>query len=763
MKKAAVTIALLFVLIFLNYNFLYAATTIYERKKEEKISSGVTLYNYEVFNEKGWNNINILEVSIKDNNTKLGLLTPDTGLNKFQTVLQMANKNNIIAAINGDFFAGNSKNGNTIGFSVSEGELFTSTYYENKTKNTFASFVLDEDENVWIDYFTNEIEFKKTRGNESIDISEINKIPLNFDKPLVYTKKWGEKLEPIVSELPLTIIVVEEDKIEEVTSESKEIEIPEDGFVVVGYGVSAEYLKNNFEKRDRVKLEIEMDLDIDEIKMAVSGGALLVEKGEIPSTFSANVSGVNPRTAIGISKDEKTVYLITVDGRQAQSMGMTQTELAEFLQSKNIYNAMNLDGGGSTTMVARKLGKELISPINLPSGGTLRLVTNAIGVYNTTNTSSLNGIKLETEENVFVGLKKKITVLGYDKYFNPVSIDLNDIKWSYEGVPIEVNKDVITAGSEAGTANITASIGKVKGTISIDVLSMPNEIVVTPKRTLISSGDTVKFSLIAKNKNGYYATLNDNEVEWKIVSGDGKIENMTYYPRTEGTTILSVSAGKAISYVLVEVGEDTNTRIPEDIRGEDEKQKPNTSSGDTFKIMVNDEKKEEKTLLDRLTNKKVDLLTSGDTDVMIFTSQNSGYKVEEKDEATFINLDVSSGGLRLTDASAWTKFQKDISKAKTKNVIVLMKGNLDSFTDAQERKLFIDVMYETRRDSNKNVWIICNGDYTGYSMERGVKYLFVNNSYIDKNNITEVIENTKYIVITIENNEMTYEIKRVHD
>ena len=57
---------------------------------------------------------------------------------------------------------------------------------------------------------------------------------------------------------------------------------------------------------------------------------------------------------------------------------MTQTELAEFLIEKDIYTALNLDGGGSTTMVAQKLGDTELSIINSPSSGVLRNVTNAL-------------------------------------------------------------------------------------------------------------------------------------------------------------------------------------------------------------------------------------------------------------------------------------------------------------------------------------------------------------------------------------------------
>jgi uncharacterized lipoprotein YddW (UPF0748 family) len=59
----------------------------------------------------------------------------------------------------------------------------------------------------------------------------------------------------------------------------------------------------------------------------------------------------HPRTFVGMSEDSSVLYLGTVDGRQASSIGMDFREMARFLRSIGAWNAVNLDGGGSTTMV----------------------------------------------------------------------------------------------------------------------------------------------------------------------------------------------------------------------------------------------------------------------------------------------------------------------------------------------------------------------------------------------------------------------------
>lgn len=432
MNKKLSLISLVIILFICLIPNTFAYTTLYEKTNEEKISSGVILKNYNTLSDKGWLDINILEVDLEDKHTSIGLLTSENGLNTFQTILEMAETDDSIAAINGDFFSGTSINGYTVGLSISEGELLTSSYNGNEIKDEFASFVLDEENSAFIDYFTNTITLKhKKDDNLSFKIADINRLSTNYDSsPVIYTSAWGEKSIGSFSYLPMTEILIKDNKIKEIKTGEEGIEIPKDGFVISTTGENAEFFKNNFKVGDKVVLDISSKIDFEKIQTAISGGAILVKNGEIPE-FSSNISGSHPRTALGLSKDNKILYLITVDGRQKSSIGMTQTELAEFLIEKNIYNALNLDGGGSTTMVAQKLGDTSLSVINSPSSGALRKVVNGIGIFNASKKSSLANLLIEvSEENVFVNCERELVIKGYDKYYNPVEVDIEDIKWS---------------------------------------------------------------------------------------------------------------------------------------------------------------------------------------------------------------------------------------------------------------------------------------------------------------------------------------------
>jgi exopolysaccharide biosynthesis protein len=114
----------------------------------------------------------------------------------------------------------------------------------------------------------------------------------------------------------------------------------------------------------------------------LGGGPILLKEGapaaETDSGIYAEGFSRNrhPRTAVGIRKDGSLVF-ITVDGRRpSQSVGMTIAEIADLMRELGCTDAINLDGGGSTTMVIRD---KVVNHPSDPSGE--RPVGNALLVF----------------------------------------------------------------------------------------------------------------------------------------------------------------------------------------------------------------------------------------------------------------------------------------------------------------------------------------------------------------------------------------------
>lgn len=121
---------------------------------------------------------------------------------------------------------------------------------------------------------------------------------------------------------------------------------------------------------------------------AISGNHILVRQSNvIPDPINAHPYFVDPhpRTAVGITADGTTLLFIVVDGRQPNySEGVSIQELGQIAYEYGAYDALNLDGGGSTTMVTQtEDGKPRVlnSPIHSRMPGRERPVANHLGVY----------------------------------------------------------------------------------------------------------------------------------------------------------------------------------------------------------------------------------------------------------------------------------------------------------------------------------------------------------------------------------------------
>lgn len=109
------------------------------------------------------------------------------------------------------------------------------------------------------------------------------------------------------------------------------------------------------------------------------GGLPLMDNGTAYPDLDDTAS--EPRTAAGASADGRTVWLLTVDGRSDVSNGLTLKEMAQLLQHFGAADAVNLDGGGSSTLVAQQPGDSEVTVENAPSEGTERSVPNGVGVF----------------------------------------------------------------------------------------------------------------------------------------------------------------------------------------------------------------------------------------------------------------------------------------------------------------------------------------------------------------------------------------------
>ncbi len=120
-----------------------------------------------------------------------------------------------------------------------------------------------------------------------------------------------------------------------------------------------------------------------EVFNAVSGKQFLLKGGK--PTRLQNSEPPNPVLGVGLDRERKTLVLVMADGRQPlYSEGLTLPELAEALRRHGAHTAVQLDGGGSTTLAVQGTDgkpKVLNSPIHTRIPGRQRPVANHLGVF----------------------------------------------------------------------------------------------------------------------------------------------------------------------------------------------------------------------------------------------------------------------------------------------------------------------------------------------------------------------------------------------
>ncbi len=540
---------------------------IYDITTKETVTSGVTYEKISRFTDAGWLNINVLRVDLDNKNVRVDTLSNTESIQKLANVKTLVETNNAVAGINASFFNWMTESGHGYadGPVVQSGKTISSDREYNRYNDSMGTFSISNLNEAMFNFWKTDMEIVSPNGT-SATVFKFNKPNLdNYNTIAIYDRKWIQNSPGASPENPsLVEMVVNENAVVQIRRGLPSVEIPENGYVVVANGDNANFLANNFKIRDLVTLDISTTPDWSKTKMAVTGSAILVKDGSIPSKFSyvsSDTNGRTPRTAVGSSLSGKELLLVTVDGRQNSSLGMTLTELADLMISLGAHNALNLDGGGSTTMAVREPGKNNINIVNRPSDGSPRRVSTAIGVFSAFPTGVLDGFVIDTvETNIFVNTSREFSLIGYDKYFNPVQIKEAEIKWSVEGLEGEFKNNTFYPTSE-GEGTITATIGSISSSLDIKVLGNPSKLVLNTKTLNIIKGTTYSFMVQGTDKNGYTAPINPEDVNWSVNGSVGDMVGSVFTAKNTGVETIDAYIGDVHTYCAVSVGEEYSVVI----------------------------------------------------------------------------------------------------------------------------------------------------------------------------------------------------------
>jgi Phosphodiester glycosidase len=221
---------------------------------------------------------------------------------------------------------------------------------------------------------------------------------------------------------------------------------------------------------DSLQLMLSITPGWEGVREAVGGREFIVRDGmTYISPRPALADQLHPRTAVGITASGDLV-MATVDGRQNNhSTGVDLPELAELMLSRGAVQALNMDGGGSTTMAVRLPGDPEVTVVNQPSDGRERAVANSLVVVSSAPTGplALIGVTPGTA-SLWQGEVATFTAKGQDAAYNGVDLPLGEVAWGVVG-PGTINSAGRFTATEEGAATVTATARGVQGIATVTV------------------------------------------------------------------------------------------------------------------------------------------------------------------------------------------------------------------------------------------------------------------------------------------------------
>jgi exopolysaccharide biosynthesis protein len=356
-----------------------------DSRSGKELAPGATLYHLtdtELVNKEG--PISVWLLRLDPARVDLQLTLANEEIVGTETVPEIAVRHHALAAINAGFFAAN---GDPSGVLTLDGRLVSDT------RRPRGAVGITRDASGLKLLFgrlraTARLTVQSGRATSSVDVDGVDTTRA-LGKLMLFTPSYHEDtdtakggLEWVVNGQPLRVVSG--------PHREGKTPIPANGFVLSFGGAKPPQALARLRKGSRVTLTVAYDPVEGEPESwpsaqdIVGGAGLLVRDGRYLDEWGmeALTKGFpetrHPRTAIGTGKDG-AIWLIAVDGRQPQlSIGMTFADLQGLARRLDLVNALNLDGGGSTTMWVQ--GSVLNSPSDVAGP---RKVSDALLVFPT--------------------------------------------------------------------------------------------------------------------------------------------------------------------------------------------------------------------------------------------------------------------------------------------------------------------------------------------------------------------------------------------
>jgi exopolysaccharide biosynthesis protein len=732
-----------------------AADVYYEIKTKTTLSKGVVYEASQAMTDAGLLDTYVLRVTLEDPNIKM---LPAESVKEYglrETVSQLLEGTGAIAGTNGSFFGMNSSYSASFGTIVKERKLVSASADTNIEKNEFATLVINEGMSPYISFIDTEIHFYND-GVENIKVHSINKVT-DMVYPIVLTTAAMPDTKQLDARFPgMLKVVVRNGQISYVSAKGETVQVPEDGYAVLIQEASADYFSQFFKAGQSASLSISPSgIDYNKVLASFGGGGLLLLNGE-PVSEGTAVSGRQPRSAIGINYDKTELILAVIDGR-SHSVGVTHWEAASIMKRLGSYQAMHLDGGGSSTMVVKDSISGEYKTVNTPSEGTARKVIDAVGIYAAAPIGPLYSIEAVSPASAVISQYPfKLAVYGLDEYGRKVDLNEDEVNIFFDDPGRWENGLYIPFGTGyidyTATYNGLAANGRVFVEGIYELAPSVSEIKALP-------GERVSISFSAKGSEGRKFEI-PYGVSASVSSSElGYMEGSDFVASREGSGFISCSVGGVNAYIPVYVGrksdspESGESVFPEMLEPVPVGQKYSdpwqsalgdapaegefdiTAVGNTMWMpkAEGDEKPEnyssiQDNIISNLKANATRVLYIGQTEFPLdigvgVYKWEKGYAAHRQSGIAILQLTASNGGLFSANPEQWRRFSPDVEEMNPSAVIVELDLNPLNFTNAKEFELFHKALLQFYEKGREVAVISVQGYETTSLVKDGIRYI----------------------------------------
>ena len=514
----------------------------------ETIAPGVDYGEYQLETTMGPLSIHVVAVQTHRSDVRVGSVLADDALESHgETVGSMARRTRAIAGINGDFFdIGNTNR--PVNMIVRAGALLQLPY-----KRYVLAIARDGSAHIAEFSFSGDVEIE----GRTLPLDGIDEMPQTDGGASLLTPLYGRvppretitlaSLELLNGTPPLARY-----RVTGLADNSS----PQPPGYYLAVGLSNDEAVGAPGPDAVVTVRGELSpLGLSSITAAVGGGALILHDGEWYDDYDAPYRVENSRrmpcSGAAIAPDGR-LFFVEVDGRQPDlSVGTTRPQFAALMRALGATEGLLLDGGGSSTLVARRLGDRSADVTNSPSDGIERPIADGLFAYSTAPTGP--PVRLVARPSIIrtiTGAAIPLRIAAVDAFYHTTE----------SSGPVRVAVAPATLGEirngefvalRAGSGRLELHGSALRGEVPVEVEAMPARTRIAPAQPNVEENGRIALIAHAYDARGYTLEL-PALLPW--TASAGSIDERGGFQAGTRDANVSVRIGEAVAVARVTVG-----------------------------------------------------------------------------------------------------------------------------------------------------------------------------------------------------------------